>query len=512
MMTDAELLRRYAETGSQEAFAELVHRHLTFVYAAALRQMDGSSHRAEDVTQAVFTALARKAGSLTHRAELVGWLYTSTHFAAAKLKRTELRRQTHEQEAHAMQELLSSNGAGAEWERLRPVLDEAMHALPERDREAILLRFFQGCPFAEVGRRLDLSEDAARMRVDRALDKLRGLLARRHITSSTAALGLLLANQPAIAVPAGLAASVTGAVLANVTAGGGGAAAALGILKFMSMTKVQFGVASALLILAVGSAVYEAGEARSANVALAAANRARDDLSARLQISDQRVAEESTRVAQAPQAATPPAPAVSASAGTRGLSAQWRAMADLQKRGVLNAKMTLVSKTGQLGNDFVDLFGLTPTEQATLQQALDRARVQLANLQLANATLSRNDKGGYVIAVQPFTEGLGIYDQVLDAFSNTLGPDRNAAFLTLEADQLEKVLGHFGGEIKTVTIGRNTQPGAKNQYEATDRSLYRLKDAHGETVDDSSNTTDYRDRAAVVDRFGALTQLLPPDF
>jgi DNA-directed RNA polymerase specialized sigma24 family protein len=109
-------------------------------------------------------------------------------------------------------------------------------------------------------------------------------------------------------------------------------------------------------------------------------------------------------------------------------------------------------------------------------------------------------------------QGSSIYDQVLDAFGNRLGPDCNAAFLTLEADQLEKVLGHFGGEIKTVTIGRNTQPGARNQYEVTDRSLYRLKDAHGETVDDSSNTTDYRDRAAVVDRFGALTQLLPPDF
>jgi RNA polymerase sigma factor (sigma-70 family) len=512
MDTDAELLRRYAETGSQEAFAELVRRHLAFVYAAALRQVGGSVHRAEDVTQAVFTALARKAGSLTRRAELVGWLYTSTHYAAAKLKRAEQRRQTHEQEAQAMQEMLSSNGAEAEWERLRPVLDDAMHALPERDREAILLRFFQGSPFAEVGRRLDLSEDAARMRVDRALEKLRGLLVRRHITSTTAALALLLANQPAVAVPAGLAASVTGAVLANVVAGGGSAATALGILKFMSMTKVQLGVASALLILAIGSAVYEAGEARGAKVAVAAANRARDELNARLQISDRRVAEESARLAQASQTASSPAPAVSAGAGERGLTAQWRAMADLQKRGVLNAKMTLVSPTGGIAKDFVDLFGLTPAEQAALQQALDRARAQLANLQLANATLSRNDQGQYVIAVKPFTEGSGIYDQVLDAFGNTLGPDRNAAFLTLEADQLEKVLGHFGGEIKTVTIGRNTQPGDQNQYLVTDRSLYRLKDAHGETNDDSWSTTGFRDRAAIVDRFGALTQLLPPDF
>ena len=205
MDTDAELLRRYTDTGSQEAFAELVRRHLAFVYAAALRQVGGSAHRAEDVTQAVFIALARKTDSLACRPELAGWLYTSTHFAVAKLKRAEQRRQTHEQ-------------------------------------------------------------------------------------------------------------------------------------------------------------------------------------------------------------------------------------------------------------------------------------------------------------------GSGVFDQVLDAFSSTLGPDRNAAFLTLEADQLERVLGHFGGDIKTVTIGRNAQPGTQDEYRVSDRSLYRLKDAHGETVDDSSRTTDYRDRAAVVDRFGTLTQLLPPDF
>ena len=360
MITDAELLRRYVGTRSQEAFAELVQRHLAFVYAAALRQVGGSSHRAEDITQAVFIDLARKAGSLARRAELVGWLYTSTHYAAAKLNRAEQRRQTHEKEAQAMHEMLSSAGAETEWERLRPVLDDAMHALPERDREAILLRFFQGCPFAEVGRRLDLSEDAARMRVDRALDKLRGSLARHHITSTTAALALLLANQPAVAVPAGFAASVTGAVLANVVAGSGGAATALGVLKFMSMTKVQFGVASALLILAVGSAVYEAREARDAKAAHTVANRARNDLSARLQISDRRAADESVRAAEARQGRTTSssAPAANAGAGAISLMEQLRVLADLQKRGLLKAQITFVSPTGQLGKSFVDLFEL----------------------------------------------------------------------------------------------------------------------------------------------------------
>jgi RNA polymerase sigma factor (sigma-70 family) len=513
MTSDAELLRRYAETRSEEAFTELVQRHLAFVYAAALRQVGGSVHRAEDVTQAVFTDVARKAEQLAQRPELIGWLYTSTHFAAAKLKRAEQRRQTHEQEAHAMQQMLSSDGTAAEWERLRPVIDDVMHALPERDREAILLRFFQSCPFAEVGRRLDLSEDAARMRVDRALDKLRDLLAKRHITSTTAALGLLLANQPAVAMPAGLAASVTGAVLVNVVAGGGGAATALSVFKIMSMTKVQFGVAGALLILAFSTAVYEAREARDTRVALTAANQARVDLSERLQKLNQRIADESARTEALQAAVLPPsAPAANAKVGTIGTMEQLRILADLQQRGVLNARITLVSPNGQLGKDFVNLFGLTPAEQATLQQSLDSTRAQLINLQLANATMSKNDKGQYVIAVKPFGEGSGLYDPLLSSFSQTLGPDRNAAFLTLGADQLERVFGHFGAENKTVIIGPNPEANDPNHYQVTDHSVYKTRDAHGHGTDDSSSTTTVRDRDAVVQRFGALAKLLPPDF
>src|SRR5690349_16977283 len=203
---DIQLLRRYAD-GSDAAFAELTQRYVGFVYAAAIRQLGGASHRAEEVTQGVFIDLARKAASLTRRSEIVGWLYTSTHHAAAKLKRDEQRRQQREQEAHTMQDVLQGSAEDAvDWNRLRPVLDSAMHELAERDRAVILLRYFQGRRFAEVGQLLGMSEDGARMRAGRALDKLHALLAQRKITSTTAALGLLLAHQPVVAVPAGLAA------------------------------------------------------------------------------------------------------------------------------------------------------------------------------------------------------------------------------------------------------------------------------------------------------------------
>src|SRR5476651_619018 len=121
MIADSELLRRYAEEASEEAFAELVRRHLNLVYAAAIRQV-GDAHRAEDVVQAVFTDLARKAAALWRRPVLVSWLYTSTRFAAAKAVRADQRRQVREQEAQTMNELLSTPETPADWDRLRPVL------------------------------------------------------------------------------------------------------------------------------------------------------------------------------------------------------------------------------------------------------------------------------------------------------------------------------------------------------------------------------------------------------
>src|SRR5438128_1105636 len=181
MTPDCELLRRYAESRSEDAFAELVRRHLDLVYSAALRQVNRDAALAQDVTQTVFTDLARKANSLSRRPVLTGWLYTSAHFAAAKAVRAERRRRAHEQEAQTMRELLHDPAPDLEWSKLRPMLDEAMHQLKEADREAILLRYFEQRPLGEIGARLGVSENTARMRVDRALEKLRSVLSRRGV-------------------------------------------------------------------------------------------------------------------------------------------------------------------------------------------------------------------------------------------------------------------------------------------------------------------------------------------
>ncbi len=241
MTPDSELLRRYAGTKSEEAFAELVQRHVNLVYSAALRQVNGDAYLAQDVAQTVFTDLARKAGSLARREVLTGWLYTSAHFAAAKAVRTEQRRQAREQEAHHMCETLHTPAPEPDWNKLRPVLDEAMHQLKEADREAILLRYFENRQFAEVGAKLGLNENAARMRVERALEKLRAVFLRRGVAATATLASIISANAVQLA-PAGLAATLASASLA-----GAGTGTTLTLLKLMTATKLKLGI-SALVV------------------------------------------------------------------------------------------------------------------------------------------------------------------------------------------------------------------------------------------------------------------------
>lgn len=220
MDDDAQLLRRYVEQRSDAAFQEIVRRHIDHVYATALRRVGGDTHLAEDVAQQVFTALARKASSLRGHASLGGWLHLCAQKAAAAVVRGEQRRKARETEHHTMQ-APSSSDREADLAPLRPALDDALVSLKPDERDAIVLRFFQQRSFAEVGAALRVSDDAARKRVDRALEKLRALLARRGLTSTTAAVSAALATSTAITVAEGLSAKIAGHALAQGAAGAG---------------------------------------------------------------------------------------------------------------------------------------------------------------------------------------------------------------------------------------------------------------------------------------------------
>ena len=262
---DAELLRRYALEGSQDAIGELIRRHVDLVYSAALRLVNGDAHRAHDVTQQVFVELARQAKRLLGHPAPVGWLYTTTRFVALRAVRAEQRRHAREQEANIMNELLREPGPEPDWMVLGPVLEQAMHELGEQDRLAVLLRYFQNQSLKDVGLALGLNENAARMRVERALEKLRSAFAKRGIATTSALAATLAANAVQLAPP-GLAATLTAAAGATATTG------AFTLLKIMTATQLKIGLSALVVAGAVTALVIQRQtqeELRAANEALA---------------------------------------------------------------------------------------------------------------------------------------------------------------------------------------------------------------------------------------------------
>jgi RNA polymerase sigma factor (sigma-70 family) len=279
MDDDATLLRRYLHAGSQEAFTALVQHYFRLVYAAALRRTNGDPHRAGDVAQMVFSSFAREARRLPRETVLAGWFYVATRNAALNLQRGERRRRVYEQQAHAMNVELREMSSGAEWEKLRPLLDAAMDELPAKDRDAVLLRFFEAQTYGAVAQTLNLSEDAARMRVDRALEKLRRALERFGVTSTASALGLLLTHQAGAAVPSGLAISVAAAAFAS--AWSSATSPLVSFFALMNTTKA-FTAAALVALLALGAAFYESKQARESRSAMEAMRADREQLLQRL--------------------------------------------------------------------------------------------------------------------------------------------------------------------------------------------------------------------------------------
>ncbi len=198
---DSELIRLYAEAGFQSAFSELVRRYARLIYATCLRETQDRT-LAEDAAQGVFLLLSRKAGALKRCETLAGWLYSASRYVARNLMKQERRRQR--TELQAVQEVVSQNAEDASWERIEPHLHDALAQLKPVDREAILLRFVQEQSLAEIGACFGISENTARMRVTRALEKMRGHLGKTGIVVSIAALTELWDAQTAQAIPTGI--------------------------------------------------------------------------------------------------------------------------------------------------------------------------------------------------------------------------------------------------------------------------------------------------------------------
>jgi RNA polymerase sigma factor (sigma-70 family) len=242
MNNSLQLLRDYSANGNETAFHQLVEGHINLVYSAALRRVNGDAHLAQDVTQTVFTDLVRKSRRIGDDVILSSWLYQHTCFTAANLLRSEHRRKIREEQAVEMSSL--NDASDAAWQQLAPVLEEAMQSLSERDRSAIVLRYFEQQPLREVGTALKITEDAARMRVDRALGKLRASLIKRGVTMSVVAVSAVISAHAVSAAPMGTAAQVSAAALAGSAASGGG-----GFLKLFASTKAK--VAAGVAVVGV---------------------------------------------------------------------------------------------------------------------------------------------------------------------------------------------------------------------------------------------------------------------
>jgi len=245
---DHALIRDYAAEGSQPAFAELVNRYVDLVYSAARRQVR-SPDLAEEVTQTAFIALSRHGHKLKPDTPLIAWLYVVTRRAALDVVRRESRRQVREQTAFEI--AMKSNSSG--WPRVEPLLDEAMEALADRDRSAILLRYFDNMSLREVGRTLGMSEDAAQKRVSRALEELRVFLSRRGVTVAASALAADLAGGAVQAAPVGLSLAISSATAVSATAGSVVAAEAV---KIITMTTIQKSLVAVALVALVGAGFY----------------------------------------------------------------------------------------------------------------------------------------------------------------------------------------------------------------------------------------------------------------
>jgi len=258
MMTDdMALVREYAARQSEPAFATLVARHVNLVHAAARRQVD-DPHLAEEVTQAVFLILARKAGSLSPKTILSGWLYRTARFVAADAVKSSRRRQQREQAAH-QESLMNANASDPAWEQLSPFLDEAMARLRDRDRDAIVLRYFENKSLSEVGAALGVEERAAQKRVVRSLEKLRKFFTRRGVTLSAAIIAGAVSANSVSAAPAGLAQTISAVAFTKGAAAGGSTLALVkGALKVMAWTKAKTAIIAGIgliLTFAVGTAI-----------------------------------------------------------------------------------------------------------------------------------------------------------------------------------------------------------------------------------------------------------------
>jgi RNA polymerase sigma factor (sigma-70 family) len=466
-MSDGELLRQYVQLGSEEAFTALVMRYLNFVYSSARRQV-GSEAVARDVAQSVFIELAGKAKSLRADSHLASWLHVVTRRTSIDALRRESSRRRRELEAV---EAAALGVSDSPWAAIEPLLDEAVSSLDAGDRAAVLLRYFEDKSFREIGAILGVSDDTAQKRLSRAVDRLRIHFSDRGVQATAAAIAAGISANAVQAAPASLAAAVTTALSAS-----GAAlhhAALIHAARNITMTTTQKTMVVAALAAAIGGGLYQQGIIHRQAARISALEQqavSRDEAAGAAHVvTSSKAASAATNMAGTGS----PMSAASASAGAGSKvdpSVRLKILEELQERKILNSKMVFVDPVGKLSPTFVELFSLSPDEQASLQKSVDEARRQMGDLMVANATVTSTGPNNVTISVKPLDGGPAVGDGLMSAFAATLGTERNAAFVALGSSQLEEALGNFGAVQETISITDNASgaPGSPPGYTVVD--------------------------------------------
>ena len=245
-MSDMELVREYAERSSEQAFAAIVSRHVNLVYSVALRQVR-DAHLAEEVTQSVFVILARKAGSISPKTILSGWLCQTARYASAKALRMQHRRLQREQES--FMQSTHNPDSDAAWMQIAPLLDSALGDLSRQDHDALVMRYFEGRSFKDAAQALGTTEAGAKMRVTRALEKLRKFFGNRGLTLSAGLIASAIAANSVQAAPLTLATTVTLAAAHGTAVTSSTLTIVETTLKYMAWTKIKTATAIAAVAL-----------------------------------------------------------------------------------------------------------------------------------------------------------------------------------------------------------------------------------------------------------------------
>ena len=256
-MDDAQLLKQYVETGSPVAFQNLVSRHVNFVYGAALRHVH-DRHVAEEVTQAVFIVLARKAATLRHEAVLSSWLLSTCRYAALGQMKIAARRRRHERRAAEMAKTVWVEEADSSWPQYEGRMDAALASLREADRKAVLLRFYEHKSFDEIAAILGTAEEAARKRVSRAVEKLRSYFGVSQRTLPATMISYYLYSKLSTPAPANLAGEVAAVALSPAGATAGTSLIASEIAHHLAMEQAKWvasSLAAAIALCVGGGAV-----------------------------------------------------------------------------------------------------------------------------------------------------------------------------------------------------------------------------------------------------------------